>query len=303
MDKSVPGCLREGLTGGRSRVRRQYLSDVASDQGRGVANQLPWIARVNRQIAAGVVEFEQQVGQGVNRGRQLAARFGQFVVWALHVLDEERAIKTGIGDDLEYVAEQVVDVAHVGIEREHEFAHRHDRRRGEKPAGVIAARRRQAAPEHRGGGQVEHDQGVFEADLEACQPFTRDKGARNGLGSQQQNQVNRRDGAEYQHERGPARAQALPFDRPQCQSQQGERGHAACGQPEIDGLLGPGRREERWHAVIGQRVTEVEDGHAEKQACCPHECGRGLRASGVPADREDRHRHRDRGDLEDGVQR
>src|SRR5690554_7703343 len=83
------------------------------------------------------------------------------------------------------MAQQVVDVGHIGVERKKELAHRHQYRNGKQANGTETPGRSQTCQKQQCSRQIECNQAIFKADLERGQPLSGDEGARHPAGLEQ----------------------------------------------------------------------------------------------------------------------
>jgi len=105
--------------------RKNLMHGLAQERVRG-HQQHVGAAGMHRQEAPCIVEFKQQIRQGLQRGLLFVQCFLQVFVGSLQQFDKQRAVQVEISGNFEDVPTEVVEVGHVGIEREHELAHGHE---------------------------------------------------------------------------------------------------------------------------------------------------------------------------------
>ena len=270
--------------------------DGGCDQGACVAGACVYVAPV-------VVEFEQRVGQGIQRGLQLPLRVAQQGVRPLHGFHKNRAVQKGVGQHFVKVAREVVDVGDAGVAGKEKLALRHDARRRKQAAGVEAALAAHVPQQPGCGGKVQRHQRVFESDLEGGQPAARHKGDGQQVRRQKEQPVQRRH--QHQHRSGHqgglrARGGAAP-------GQPGHRQQGQCAQqprrqPVVDGFFGRVGGNEIGHAAVRQHVAEVEQAHAQESAAQQQGIERQLLAPHAPCHAKGERRHHNRQRFQRHVQ-
>ena len=297
------GLLQRRQAGGRG-LGRQDLGHRPAQQLLVRGRQPVGIVGMHLQVHPAAVHFEQQVGQGFQRGA--LARFGllQPQIGLAHGFDEQPAVQETVGDDLVQVPRQVVDIGHIGVQREEVLANPQDERRQRQvdAPGLARALGHEAQPRH----EVGQHQRIFQLDLEGRQPAAGHEGARNDLWMDQQQVVHSPDDAAHgqQAEVTPPPVQpATPALGPQRRPQQRRCGHGPRRQPEVDGLFRAAGGDEVRHAGVRQGVRQIQQRHAQ-QADAQHQ-GAAVEAVFLrdPGNAEDHGRHGDRQHLHDGVQR
>lgn len=114
-------------------------------------------------------DLEHHVGQGVQRRLDARAQGLYFFEGFLDRRVDQGAVQKAVGDEFVNVAQQVVEVGHLPVEREEHFAQHHDaggQCQQEQARGAFAQR---AAQEQAGGKPVQRDQEILEGNLEGRQ--------------------------------------------------------------------------------------------------------------------------------------
>ena len=228
---------------------------------------------MNRQVHALTVHFEQQVGQGAERGT--LARFGglQILVGPLHRFDKQAPVQKAVGQHFVEVARDVVHIVDVGVEREEVLAHGHGERGQRQPLDAGFAGVAQAQQEPGPGHNVKRDQRVLKIHLEGCQPRPWQEGAWHPLRLRQQHVMHGPHEQQHTQQARIARwrpCRQAPAPGPEGGTEQGHGSERARRQPEVDGFFRAAGRDIVRHARVGQAVAQVQQAHAQ-QAQAQHQ--------------------------------
>ena len=283
------------LGGGR---RQQRVDTASGDQVR-LGRQAIDIggARVVQAQQAGlVVQFQQQVGDRLDHRLDLPPAGAERPVGGGHRLHEHRPVEQQVGQHLVGMPGQVVQVGHLEVVGEHQLAE-HRQAQGSHQQRHVELRAPAQTPGQQGQGhQAEQDDAELGGELDGRQALAGDEGARQPVGMRQEHPVGDAD-----QQQGARQAQGAQADqralvvgglaeRPPGQQGHQQQGHGrqvARQQPEMDGLFRVAGREVIGHALKGEHVREIGDGHAEKRAGHHQDVALPMLPVGVPADGED----------------
>ncbi len=263
------GALDASLEGGRE-VGRQEVGEPAADDLLGGPPQRRADRLVDVEVAAIASEERRGVGRVVEErieplpvllgGRALPLEVAEE---GLQRRDQGRPhqgqVDERVGEELQDVTGHVQRPVEVDVQREGQFGAdgQHDGRQqgvSEGPPEPLASPEEQ----HRRRGQDAAD-GPLRDELEPRQPLARHV----AIGHHRPDQHRGREQAGQHPDAGEPRPRPHPHARQQGKREQAGRLQPPGGDPQLGGRVGFPAGGEQPHALVAQRVGEIEGGHAE----------------------------------------
>ena len=144
----------------------------------GWRHQVLCVCGVDGAVAALPIDFEHQIGQGVEGGLQSLLRFAQQRIRPHGHLYEQRAKQKQVSQRFVEVAGDVVEVGDITVEREIKLAECGQTGCSKHAADVVVPPHAQSPPQQPGCQQVHGNQRVFHSNLERRQALAGNEGAR-----------------------------------------------------------------------------------------------------------------------------
>ena len=203
----------------------------------GWRHQVLCVCGVDGAVAALSIDFEHQIGQGVEGGLQSLLRFAQQRIRPHGHLYEQRAKQKQVSQRFVEVARDVVEVGDITVEREIKLAECGQTGCSKHAADVVVPPHAQSPPQQPGGEQVHRNQRVFHADLEWGQALASNEGARQHMRVDEPQQVQCQHQPQHTGQQGPLGHTRCAFGPGQGRNQQSPRANGPRTQPKENGFF------------------------------------------------------------------